>query len=255
MIDAIDLLQTALEPILRTGFFVFLRVGAAMALLPAFGEQSVPVRVRLGIGLAFTAIVFPQAMALVGDTPLGPATAGAEIGAGLFLGILLRFFVFALQMAGSIAAQSTSLSQIFGGSAGNDPQPAIGHLLTIGGLALAVMLGLHVRLAAYLIDSYSFLPFGRIPSPGLVAELGLERIGRAFAQAFSLSAPFVVAALIYNIMLGVINRAMPQLMVSFVGAPAITLGALALLAIAMPLMLGLWVDGLNAFLTDPGGGF
>ncbi|MFC3118840.1 flagellar biosynthetic protein FliR [Jhaorihella thermophila] len=36
---------------------------------------------------------------------------------------------------------------------------------------------------------------------------------------FSLSAPFVIASLLYNLTLGAINRAMPQLMVTLVGAP------------------------------------
>ena len=55
---------------------------------------------------------------------------------GLMLGLALRFLIMALQMAGTMAAQATSFSQAFGG-AGVDPQPAIAHLLVVGGLALA----------------------------------------------------------------------------------------------------------------------
>jgi flagellar biosynthetic protein FliR len=43
------------------------------------------------------------------------------------------------------------------------------------------------------------------------------------------------------------------LMVAFVGAPAITAGGLLLMFLALPILLGLWSDGLNAFLTDPFG--
>ena len=42
-----------------TAVLVFLRVGAALAVMPAFGEQVVPQRVRLVVALAFTAIVGP----------------------------------------------------------------------------------------------------------------------------------------------------------------------------------------------------
>ena len=35
---------------LWSGFVVFLRVGAMLSLVPAFGEQSVPVRIRLKPG-------------------------------------------------------------------------------------------------------------------------------------------------------------------------------------------------------------
>lgn len=257
MIEDLATLTTLGERGLWAAFVVFLRVGAMMALVPAFGESSIPARVKLGIALAFCGIVAPavwDGIGLAGDPVQILRTCGAEVVNGLFFGLMLRFFVFALQTAGAIAAQSTSLSQIFGGTAGADPQPAIGHLLTIGGLALAAILGLHVRLAAYMIDSYNFAPAGRILSAEVVLSAGVDRIGATFASGFSLAAPFVIAALIYNVTLGVINRAMPQLMVSFVGAPAITGGALALMLLAVPLILGVWVGGLNDFMAEPFGG-
>jgi flagellar biosynthetic protein FliR len=54
--------------------------------------------------------------------------------------------------------------------------------------------------------------------------------------------------------MGVINRAMPQLMVSFVGAPAITFGGLLLLALITPLLLEIWNDALTQVLSAPFGG-
>lgn len=111
--------------------------------------------------------------------------------------------------------------------------------------------GLHVRAAELLILSYTILPPGRVPSPTDMAEWGLAEIARAFTLAFTLAAPFTLAALIYNVALGVINRAMPQLMVSFVGAPALTLGGLVLLAITTPLVLAFWLVEFNAFLGNP----
>ncbi len=71
---------------------------------------------------------------------------------------------------------------------------------------------------------------GGLASPDL-ARWGLAQVSRSFALAFSLAAPFVIAGLLYNVALGVINRAMPQLMVAMVGAPAITLGGIALFAL------------------------
>lgn len=243
------------QGLLWAGFVVFLRVGAMLALVPAFGEQSVPIRLRLALILAFTLIVLPAVAPAIGPAPAVPvgvlATLGAEVAAGLFFGMMLRLFVLALQMAGAIAAQSTSLSQILGGSAGVDPQPAIGHVLVLSGLTLAVILGLHVRLAAYIIDGYGLVPPGTVPSPATVADAGLREVGRSFAMAFSLAAPFVVASLLYNVMLGVINRAMPQLMVAFVGAPAITAGGLALLLVTAPILLPVWAEALNGFMAAP----
>lgn len=238
------------------GFVVFFRVGAAMALLPAFGEQLVPMRVRLGLGLAFTLIVAPtvapQALALGAQSGGWLRALGTEVVAGLAIGIALRLFVIALQTGGTMAAQATSLAQFFGG-AGVDPQPAISQLLVVSGLALAVMAGLHVRLAELLVLSYDFMPMGEFPPGWMLAQWGVAQVARAFALAFSLAAPFVIAALVYNMALGAINRAMPQLMVAFVGAPALTLGGLILLLLVVPGALAVWMGALNGFLADPTG--
>ena len=76
--------------------------------------------------------------------------------------------------------------------------------------------------------------------------LGTKRIkmgpgvAQAFALGFSLAAPFVIAGFAYNVALGAINRAMPQLMVAFVGAPAITAAGLLILMLAAPVILDFW---------------
>jgi len=234
-----------------SAFLVFCRVGAVMALMPGFGEQFIPARIRLVLTVAFTAVIAPAILPQIGSsdgTFLRPVM--VEVVAGLALGIGLRLFIMALQMAGMIMAQATSLAQLFGGM-GPEPQPAIGNLLVTGGLALAVMSGLHVRVAELMILSYTILPPGRLPSPADLADWGLGEVARAFSLAFMLAAPFTIAAMIYNVALGVINRAMPHLMVSFVGAPALTLGGLILLAIVAPLALALWLADFNAFLVNP----
>ena len=238
-------------------FLVFLRVGAAMAVAPAFGERMMPQRIRLVISLAFTAIVapaiVPKLLPLIDGAGRVVVLAGTEIVVGLAIGISLRLFIIALQTAGAIAAQSTSLSQILGGAA-VDPQPAIGHILVVAGLAIAVTAGLHVQIARFLIYSYEVLPAAGGVAGIDLAMWGTGRVAQAFQLAFAIAAPFVIASMIYNIALGAINRAMPQLLVSFVGAPAITFGGMALLFLAGPIMLSKWLELLHRFINDPFGG-
>jgi flagellar biosynthesis protein FliR len=229
---------------------VLMRIGSAMSLLPAFGERSVPQRVRIVLAGAFTLVVLP---AMSPDQfPPAPALAPllAEVVLGLLIGISLRLFILALQTAGAIAAQATSLSQMFG-DAGPEPQPALSNLLIMAALALAVASGLHVRLAQFLILSYQVFPLGQLPAASDVASWGLAQVAQGFALAFSLAAPFTIAALLYNLTLGFINRAMPALMVSFIGAPALTLGGLVLMALAFPLGLAIWLGAFQAFLANP----
>jgi len=230
-------------------FLVFLRIGAALALIPAFGESSVPQRLRLVLALAFTAIVAPSAAPLLPHDP-SLATAGIEVLSGLALGAVFRLLILTLQIAGSMIAQATSLSQIAAGAA-PDPQPAIGHMLTSAGLALAVMAGLHVKLAQALILSYNVLPAGAFPKAADIAEWGIWHVAQSFSVGFSLAAPFTIAALMYNLALGAINRAMPALMVSFIGAPALSAVALLMLVFLAPLLLTHWTSTLSDVLNAP----
>jgi len=236
------------------GFVVFLRVAATVSLLPGFGEQTVPMRIKLAVAVAFTLIVTPAVSAMAPAFSISGLAlfAATETLAGLLIGIGIRLFILALQTAGSIAAQTTSLSQILGGAA-VEPLPAMGFVLTVGAIALAVMAGLHVKAAQLLIHSYVLLPMGMFSSGSDVADWGLAQVAQAFALAFVLAAPFVLLSVLYNLALGVINKAMPQLMVAFVGAPIITLGSLFLLFLAAPTMLGVWLASLDQFIANPFG--
>jgi flagellar biosynthesis protein FliR len=255
-LSALDTLMSMTQLWLATGIAVFLRIGACFLVLPGLGEAMIPLRVKLGASLALTFLVAP---AVIGELPPMPSALPpvrfflTEVVAGLMLGLALRLSVHALQIAGTIAAQATSLSQIMGG-ASPDPQPAMGALLMLGGITLAIIAGMHLHLVAAFIRSYTLLPAGQMPLAGDLGAWGVGRVAASFGLALSLAAPFLIASLLYNVALGVINKAMPQLMVAFVGAPAITWGGLVLLLVTTPFILPLWYRAFQAALLSPLGG-
>jgi flagellar biosynthetic protein FliR len=97
------------------------------------------------------------------------------------------------------------------------------------------------------------VPAGVFAGAADVSAWGVEQVTRAFALAFTLSAPFVILSVLYNFALGAINKAMPQLMVAFVGAPVITLGGLFVLTLSVPAMLAFWLQLLDKFMANPMG--
>lgn len=231
---------------------VFARVGAAALFIPAFGEQSVPARVRLFAAVGFTLIVAP-AIALPDSVASGSSLIqglGAEALAGLILGFSIRSLIWALQIAGAMAAQTTSLAQMAGGAA-EQSETAIGAFLTLAGLALATLAGLHVRVAALFILSYRILPLGQFPRAPDLIHWSFTRIGAVFDLALSLAAPFLIAGLLYNIALAALNRALPKLAVTFIGAPLLTFASIALLAVAGPAILQHWLARFLANLNAP----
>lgn len=230
---------------------VFCRAAGVLGLLPGFGEQMIPARVRLGLAVALALATWPLISTL--ELPQRPflVLVLIEAGVGLLLGLAVRLMVVALQLAGAIAAQSTALAQIFGATVGPEPMPAIGNILMLAGVTLAVVSGLHVKAVLLLARSFEVLPVG-VPLPARdMAAWAVARLAQSFALGFALAAPFVIAAFAYNLALGAINRAMPQLMVAFIGAPAITAGAMLLLLLAAPVILQVWHGQFDATLADP----
>ena len=250
-----ELLQHLSEPVVFS-FLIFVRISIIVQFAPSFSSKSIPMRFRFVIALVITAVLMPllideNALNITSSSPLILSVA-AEIVSGLIVGFSFYVMLVSLQIAGSIASQSMSLAQIFG-TAVSEPMPALGHLMVFGGLALAAVHGYHVEFVKALLQTYQLFPIGTLPDGNATINWSMEAVQSGFNFAFRLAAPFVIASFIYNIAIGVINRAMPQLMVAFVGAPAVTGGALIILALVLPLMLSVWWHRFQIALEFPVG--
>lgn len=255
MLEAVRALAAIPESTIWGLALVFTRVGAISALLPGFGETSLSIRVRLTVTVAFTAmiwpIVFPSLPVIPSDFNAIWPYFLAEAAIGLSFGLIIRMTLMALQYAGAIAGQATALAQIMGAGATPDPMPAIGNILVISGIALALAAGLHVKVVIAMTTLFDVIPVGTWANPADTSEWGLSRAARVATLAFLLAAPFLIASLAYNVTLGVINRAMPQLMVAFIGAPAITAAGILILLIAGPVILTVWLEEFDSLLESP----
>jgi flagellar biosynthetic protein FliR len=252
VIDALGPLTGLAPDVIHHAFLVFLRVGAMMALVPAFGEAMVPARVRLVLALSFTAItlaaVAPPAVPLT-DIPVSLWAREAVI--GLAMGMALRMTILALLTGAAVIAQATALSQLFGAPVG-EPTAVIGNIASLAALALAVSMGLHVRMAELLIRSYTTIPLDHyFDLAPFLASWNIAAITRAFAFGMSIAAPFVVGGLLFNLALGVANRALAALPVSMIATPAQIMGGILALAALLPLALSLWSEYFIAVLSDP----
>lgn len=240
MMNAI-LLANNLPDLLTSFFFVFLRVGSAIIAIPLFGETFLSIRIKLCVALSFTFIVFPLTL----DMSISESDSShvlefmiSEVFIGLLIGLSLRLQIAALQIAAAIASQAVSLSQLLGGAV-VDPQAPMGLFLYFGALAILAESKIHVHFALMFFNTYEVLEPGHWESAFSYGVMKAT-INSTFNLGFHLAISFIAASLIYNLALGVINRAMPQLMVAFVGAPAITLAALILFAVSASILLFQW---------------
>ena len=230
-------------PALAAAFLlVFARVGSMLMLLPGLGEMSVPVRLRLTVALALSAVMLPlhRAEYAIDLNALGPILLmlGEEILIGILLGMTARLTMSALQVAGSVVAQQLGLGFVTAVDPTQGQQGVIiGNFLVLLGVTLLFATNLHYLVIAALDDSYSLFRPGEVPLTGDMAALTTQTIAGAFRVGVQLSAPFLVFGLVFNLALGLLSRLMPQMQVFFVGMPLSILGGLLIFLFVVGAMM------------------
>jgi flagellar biosynthetic protein FliR len=218
---------------------VFCRVSAALMALPGFGEQAVPVRVRLLAGLAAALCIAPLAGPAV-PVPGVWSILGAmvvEVATGTLLGTLSRILLSAIQTAGQLVGQSIGLGNAFVFGLASDSSAVIGAALYAGAIAaLFTVEGHHVGLRA-LAESYAVVPLGAPPPLAASAQAVTAMAGRSFGLAMQFAMPFLALALLFNLAMAGINRAMPAMPVFMIGVPALLMAGLQLLGLVAPAIL------------------
>lgn len=212
---------------------VFARLGAALMLLPPFGDVFVPSRTRLALALALSLLVTPIAAPLLPAEPGSPLALviilGGEIAVGLFIGGLARLMLNALHLASFAVAYQSGLGAAVAFAPTQSEQGVmLSRFFTLGGLTLLFASNLHHLLIRALVGSYDALPPGGLPPVGDFAAQAIEVIAGAFVVALQVAMPVLLVGLLFTIGLGLLGRLMPQIQVFFVAMP-------------LQIMLGFWV--------------
>ncbi len=217
------------------------RILGFIAIAPPFGNNSVPVRIKLALGVLLALIVAPTLVPLDHIDMLslgGILILIQQFVVGMAMGFMVRIIFAGVEMAGEVAGLTMGL----GFATFFDPQTrgrssAISQFLVI--LTTLVFLSLNVHLALFeaIINSFKSIPISTSVSMGFsVQKLAIwgEEI---FKIGMLLSLPIVAALLITNIALGILTRAAPQLNLFGIGFP-ITIGVgFLMLAMILPYML------------------
>ena len=236
-------LAAQLAPLLAMFLLVVARLSFVIFFMPGIGEQVVPVQLRLMILLA---IAMAMASTGVVAVPSLESLSGygaillSELTIGFCLGAILRVSVWMLSIAGTIISQSIGLSQLLGIALEREAQSLTGSMLSMAGTAILLTADFHLNAIASLMRLYGEIPVGALSA--LDWDLLIQRSFSAVGFAVLLAWPFVAVNLLYNICLGFINKALPQLMVAFVGAPLMIGGGTILLALSAVGLLVVWKD-------------
>lgn len=234
---------------------MFSRIGAILMLMPALGEDMIPMRMRLSFALAFTLVLYPL---LSPTLPSMPEDVMAIVGLifheliiGIILGSIVRISVMATQVAGAIIAFQTGLSSAMAA----DPtqvgvQGAVfSSFLSFLGMVLIFATDLHHMALAATYDSYMVFPLDAPLMFDDAAQLAIRTVAGAFSVGLQMSAPFIVFGLVFNLGAGILARLMPALQVYFLLMPANIFIGLALFAMLLMMMMGWYLSHFEAQLA------
>lgn len=223
---------------------IFARISAISIMLPGLSSSFVPIRYRLCISALLSLTLAPILMSSISisiqETKWYFKTLVWELFIGAFLGFCIRIFIFVLQITGAIIAQSISLSQILGANVSTSAGSSVSNILTLSGITLLMISGFLELVLYGASRSYTSFPAMIAPDASHLYKILTVFLKRAFEVSFQLAAPFLLLAIFYNSILAIVNRAMPQLLVSFIGVPAILLIAMPLMEFSFEPLLSQW---------------
>jgi flagellar biosynthesis protein FliR len=237
-------------------FLLFCRIGGCLMLMPGFSSSRIPVQVRLFIAVAVTLALTPMLLPVVNtavpnlDPPHVLRLIVSETLTGALIGLIGRLFYMALQFMAVAAAQLAGFNPVGGAPVeDHEPVPTLATFITLTATVLLFVTDQHWEVLRALLASYTVLPIAEPLAPAL----GLARLADAFSSTFLLalqiSSPFIVYALIINLMVGIANKLVPQIPVYFISIPFVLAGGLLLLYFTIGEALRLFMDAFTGWLT------
>lgn len=232
-------LQYALPAEAFAILLVLCRVSAALLMLPGYGDGGTPVRIRLMAALGMALCVAPGLPGMPAPEPWSMLAAiAAESIVGFILGLLARLMMAAVQVAGAVIGQCIGVSNVFTVGIGPDSSATLGAAIQTGCVAALFATGLHLKALQAIAESYARFPPGTLPAFDATSRLVTQTVADSFRLALQLSLPFLLLSVLFNIALAGINRALPLVPVFMIGAPALLLAGLHLMAATTPTLLG-----------------
>jgi flagellar biosynthesis protein FliR len=209
-------------------FILFCRVGGCLMTAPGFSSERVPIQFRLYLALAVTLVLAPALF-----ERFGPAFAAASSGRliatifselliGASLGLLARFYFFALEMLATSVAMTVGLGNIFGAAlTENESAPTFSSFILVAALTLVFTTDLHLEIIRALYLSYETAPVFAEPRIDLLLEEVARVLTQAHLLALRICSPFLLFGLVVNIALGLLARLTPQLQIFFISGPLV----------------------------------
>jgi flagellar biosynthesis protein FliR len=210
----------------------FIRIVSYLSVVPFFGGDLVPARIKVGFSAALVVVMLPVLQSGLASSgkpvPLSllmiTAMAVKEAVVGFTLGFVSSLVFEVVEVAGRIVDFQRGLTVADAYAPQLHGQVSLlGQFNLQFAILVFVAIGAHRPFIAALCRSFEIVPVLGFPklesgwSPLAVSIAGLS--AQVLAAGLQLAAPAVITLLLLDLLLGLVNRAAPQINVFFLSLP------------------------------------
>jgi flagellar biosynthetic protein FliR len=218
---------------------VLTRISAFFLVIPVFGWQSIPIRIKVAmtvlLAIFFSMIIPVPVVAGRVSTAEAVLLIANEATYGLALGLVATLIFSAVKFSGRVIEREMGLAmaEILDPLTGEREQP-LGSLLEMIFILLILSANGHHLFLLIISRSYESFPAGSIPTiPVLTAGI-IQSGSTMLIHGLKLAAPILGAFLLLMVVLAVLARMVPEMDILFISFPLrIGLGLL-MMAIFLP---------------------
>jgi len=226
----------------RTYILVLLRVSIFLFMFPVFSSPVFPATLKMGFAMVMSLMFYSVVPVDLTRFPLDVISTGllvlAELMVGLALGLCLRIFFGAVQLAGEMIGFQMGFSMI------NvvDPQSGanvsimdqIGYWVCV--VVFLVINGHHIIISA-MINSFELVPIGVFVMQKILLLKLLDLAGGLFVVGIKIGAPVIAALFFVSVGFGLVSKFAPQMNVMIVAFPLNIVAGLFLFGLTLEVIV------------------
>ena len=226
------------------GFALILtRISAFFLVLPVFGWQVVPVRLKAALAIFLSLFFYTVTPLRFHPAHVSSLMAiillAGEAAYGLALGLIVMLLFSSVQISARVIEQQMGLTmaEIVDPVTGEEASPLSSLLETIFVLLFLSANGHHLFLLI-VSKSYEAFPPGTVPTIDILAGGVIETGSAMLIACLRLAAPMLAAFLILMVALALLARLVPEMNILFVSMPVQVALGMFLAAVFMPFLGG-----------------
>ena len=217
---------------------VLIRITSFVIGAPFFGYQTIPMKIRLSIGMILSLVAF-QTVPVVELHYVGVLGFSVlvlkEMTVGLILGFMCNMCTYIISFAGQLMDMEMGLSMASTFDPLTNIQVSIsGNMYLYLVMLMMLISNLHYKIVQAILDTFTYFNVGQAVFDGNLQETAIEFIANFFLVGFRIVLPIFACMLVINVVLGVLSRAIPQMNMFVVGIQIKVLVGIVLLLIIVP---------------------